>query len=186
MGYKSGMEPGEYENALVAAGNEIQELLKTRAEIDERINQLKRTMDALAALLTPSTSKRAAEGPSLDISDAGISDAIRQLLNEARTPLTPTEIRDKLMVRGVGLANYVNPLAVIHNTLKRLERQGELFCLADPVSQTVAYARVLDLPSDVAAAIYGGSATDSPENQPLPDRARVAGQIKAVKEREKK
>jgi predicted nucleic acid-binding Zn-ribbon protein len=127
----------EYEHAMVAASEEVQELLKERARIDERLSRLKNTIDGLAALLTPSPSENSSASWSgamaglmgisfPDISEAGISDAIRQILADSKLPITAPQIRDALTARKVELSQYANPLAVIHNTLTRLEKQGEV------------------------------------------------------------
>jgi hypothetical protein len=148
------MNPGDYENALTAASDEIQELLKKRSEIDARINQLKQTVDALAALLTPKISEDVNPWrnaplsnlaglmyvPVQDISEIGISDAIRQVIAESKIPLSPVEIKSALASRGVDLSGYANPGTVIHNTLNRLEKQGELMRVQNHAGQTVSYA----------------------------------------------
>lgn len=183
------MEPAFYENALVAASDEIQELLKKRAEIDERLNQLKTTVNALAAILTPSprphnsyewdTAVARMELGSLpDITDAGISDAIRRVLVDARTPLTPTEIRDALITRGIELSQYANPLSVIHNTLKRLTRQGELTAIVALHGQITSYAvnqrsPTTKNPSDRMHQLLRAQALEI-DSEKLPDKIRDA------------
>jgi hypothetical protein len=138
------MATPSYENALVAASDEMQKLLKQRSEIDTRIAQLKKTMEALTALMAPSPS----ESDAMTFYDElgmgaqlGISDAIRQVLRESKIPLSPTEIKAALANRGIDLS-YANPGTVIHNTLNRLERQGELIRVQNPAGQTVSYSLV--------------------------------------------
>jgi hypothetical protein len=40
--------------------------------------------------------------------------------------MRPPDLRDGLSTHGFNVAQYANKLAVIHNTLSRLERQGEV------------------------------------------------------------
>ena len=145
------MRPADYRAALKAAQTEIQEILGQRAVLDDRLNQLKKTVDALSALLK--------ENPALDdgfsnayrvlasieglsasgAGDMGISDAIRQILLESKTPLTPPEIKTHLWNRGFNLGGYANALAVIHNTLKRLNKQGEIAGIVGTAGEVTSY-----------------------------------------------
>jgi hypothetical protein len=76
----------------------------------------------------------------VDIRETGITDAIRQVIAESKIPLSPVEIKAALANRGVDLSGYANPGTVIHNTLNRLEKQGELIRVQNPAGVTVAYA----------------------------------------------
>jgi hypothetical protein len=134
------MSPDDYTKALQSARAEIAELLNRRANIDARLAQLKGTVDALSALIEPGP----VDDAFLELQELfgmGISDAIRATLRDTKDPaLSPTEIRDELKRRGVKLDNYANEMAVIHNTLARLERQGEIFKLTDREGVPYAYA----------------------------------------------
>ena len=55
-----------------------------------------------------------------------LTSAIRQILAESAVPMRPPDLRDGLINHGFNVAQYANKLAVIHNTLSRLERQGEV------------------------------------------------------------
>jgi hypothetical protein len=148
------MSPADYKAALDAAHTEIGELLQQRTKLDDRLTQLKNTVDALSLLLKDTTPAvddgfSKAYGQLVGVEglaapgagDMGISDAIRQILCGSQVPMSPTGIRNELAKRGFSLATYANPLAVIHNTLKRLMAQGEIFGLRDRAQQVVAYAR---------------------------------------------
>jgi len=45
-------------------------------------------------------------------------------------PMTPVEVRDRLLAVGVDLSVYVNDLSAIHTTLKRLNEAGEIRVIA--------------------------------------------------------
>ena len=64
------------------------------------------------------------------------------MLTEAKLPLTAPEIRTGVVNLNVDLSQYVNASAVIHNTLTRLEKQGEVMRVVNPAGQTAAYALV--------------------------------------------
>jgi hypothetical protein len=127
--------PGDlpsYENALTAVGDEIQELLKQRAEIDSRLAQLKKIADAYVALMTPEPSDQISaltgifDFSAKDMSETGISDAIRQVLRAAKVPMRPTDIKTALVAAKFDISGYTNPGTVIHSTLARLEKQNEI------------------------------------------------------------
>src|ERR1700693_1673443 len=131
------MHPADYIAALKAAQSELQDIIRERARLDDRVNQLKKTIDALSALLKDNPALTDGFSNAYGIlvgveglaapgtGDMGISDAIRHLLIESKAPLTPPEIRNYLAEKGFDFSAYANPLAVIHNTLKRLNKQGE-------------------------------------------------------------
>jgi hypothetical protein len=139
---KSGMDTPSYENALVAASDEMRELLQQRSAIDARINQLKKTVEALTALVFPNAVDAPSYAEEIGMgAELGITEAIRQVLRESKTPLSAVEIKMALTIRGVDLS-YANPGTVIHNTLIRLKKQGEIIGVRNPAGQTVSYALI--------------------------------------------
>ncbi len=136
------MNDGDFRKALDAANRELADLTQKRTAIDQRMTQLMATVETLTALLQepPSyTPKAEWEAAAEVLSEAGISEAIRHVLLTSKTPMAPPQIRDALAAAGVELQHYANPMSVIHNTLKRLEKQGELLTVKSPSGQTVAY-----------------------------------------------
>jgi hypothetical protein len=104
----------DYRAALEAAAKEYETLGEQRRAIDERLTQLAQTIGTLSRLigLTPTT-------------PSSITDAVR-LAMRAGVPMTPPEVRDRLLSIGVDLSSYSNELAVIHTVLKRLNEAGEI------------------------------------------------------------
>lgn len=118
------MQNADYKKALGAIHIEVADLVKQREELDKRITQLKEAADTLTVVMgIPPEFDETAYGTVLEM---GISDAIRHLLKSAQVPLTPGEIKARLIARGFDMSSYANPGAVIHNTLKRLEVQEEI------------------------------------------------------------
>jgi len=137
----------DFVRALESAKRETSELLEKRSLIDRRLTQLKATIDSLSALVEndlDSWQQAAMDAATVvaeargEIRDAGITDSIRFVLTASPVPLTPTQVRDALKNFGVDL-DYANSLSVIHNTLRRLERQGELMTVRGPDGKVVAY-----------------------------------------------
>jgi hypothetical protein len=122
------MDRTEYRKALNAATGEFERLLRERVELDGQIARLKQTIACLTGLCRRNGhSRRPLNGNvSLRRRFARLTIAIRQVLADAAAPLRPPELRDTLLDRGVMLDQYVNKLAGIHNTLARLQRQGEV------------------------------------------------------------
>jgi hypothetical protein len=109
------MAADRYREALDAATKEYEELGARRREIDDRLTQLAQTIGTLMRLLglTPTV-------------PLGLTDACRLTLRGAGLPLTPLEVRDRLLGIGVDLSTYSNDLSAIHTTLKRLNDAGEI------------------------------------------------------------
>jgi hypothetical protein len=104
----------DYRAALEAAAKEYEQLGEERRRIDERLTQLAQTIGTLSRLigLTPTV-------------PLSITDAVR-LAVRAGVPMTPPEVRDRLLAIGFDLSSYANELAVIHTVLKRLNEAGEV------------------------------------------------------------
>ena len=173
------MEIPSYETALTAASDEMQALLKQRSAIDARIAQLKTTIDALAALMTPPPSDEPASygevvGYLGEV--AGITNAIRQVLAKSKVPLAPGEIKAELIGGGVDLSEYANAGAVIHNTLHRLVRQGEIMSMQNPGESTY-YTLSKDIYRKAMDAI-------SPKG-PAPGQSRLMKQLDAERLKKK-
>src|SRR5579872_2862488 len=107
------MTTADYRDALASAIKEYEELGAQRREIDDRLAQLAQTISTLSRLvgLTPTV-------------PLGLTDACRLALR-AGVPMTPLEVRDRLLGFGVDLSKYVSDLAAIHTVLKRLNEAGE-------------------------------------------------------------
>ena len=157
IGYKSSMaELNAFEVALREARKSLREAYEERAALEQRIVNLTQTIDGLTPLCEP---EPLIEGQPADIqtgfdiqSSFRLSYAIRQIFSDSQEyMLTPTEVRDALLKLGVNLAEkYKQPLVPIHNTLKRLEAQGELVAFRDDTGDLRGYRWVSPLARAVA------------------------------------
>jgi hypothetical protein len=109
------MTQDDYRRALEAASREYEELGVRRREIDQRLAQLSHTIGTLTRLLglTPTV-------------PFGLTDAIRMVVRGGGVPMTPTEVRDRLVGFGFDMSKYANELAAVHTILKRLNDAGEV------------------------------------------------------------
>lgn len=108
------MTDQNYREALNAAIREYEALGATKRDVDARLAQLAQTIGTLSRLvgLVPTV-------------PLGITDACRLVLRGG-TPMTPVEVRDRLLGIGVDLSIYTNDLSAIHTVLKRLNEAGEI------------------------------------------------------------
>jgi hypothetical protein len=127
----------QYTQAIETAREEMHKLLRKRAIVDSRLAKLRRSIRVLSQL-SESTSdhklgRKASTGLGLS-SGPGITDAIRKLLKEG--PLTTRELRHSLKYEGFDINAYASGLTIIHNTLKRLENQNEVYLEKGPNGTT--------------------------------------------------
>jgi hypothetical protein len=211
-------------NALEAAHQKLNELLNERAKIDKEIIDWKRVIDSLLAVSASDTDDPSDVEVSAFVNDKPgkttikFTDGVRMVLrqNASRNmSISVPEIREQLTNLGFNFAKYAQPLVPIHNTLKRLEEQGEVRPLKNEMGQTLGYTwispieRALNedstgkmplrkigyhgeidrskLPPDIAASLYGDNATDATKKQSLPrGRSRLAEHFRAISDRDKK
>lgn len=109
------MNDQDYRHALDAAVKEYETLGAQRRDIDRRLAELSQTIGTLSRLLglTPTV-------------PLGLTDAVRLAVRGAGMPITPVEIRDRLVAIGFDLSKYTNELAAVHTILKRLNDAGEI------------------------------------------------------------
>jgi hypothetical protein len=109
-----------YRDALAAAIREYEDLGAKRRDVDQRLAHLAQTIGTLSRLLgiTPTV-------------PLGLTDACRLVLRGG-LPMTPVEIRDRLVGIGVDLTVYSSELSAIHTVLKRLNEAGEIRLIPRP------------------------------------------------------
>jgi len=105
----------DYERALEAANREYEDLLEQRALLDVRIARLAQSIGSLTRLCGY-----------IPVPKWGLTEACRMVLKSTGYPLTPVEIRTQLEAIGLDMSRYTNDLAVIHTTIKRLAKSGEV------------------------------------------------------------
>lgn len=118
-----------YLKALEVARRELAGLMQERAQLDDRIARLGKSIEGLAALCdnTDHSSDLKTKLIELELSETmGLTDAMRQIIGSSVMPISATAIRDALVAEGFDPSKYANMLTVIHNTLLRLEKQGEI------------------------------------------------------------
>jgi hypothetical protein len=146
--------PGVYTRALEAARNELAGLLQQRQEIDKRVMQLQRTVDALLAVCEEQGVQLPSDllPPELESpTPIGFTDAVRNILRERGLPMGPIAVRDALVDMGIDMNKYSNPMVPVHNTLKRLCERGEV--ARTPLAETGGFQYVWFGPMGRALAL---------------------------------
>ena len=124
-----------YKESLDRARAERDTLTEQRDALNTRIAALTRSIEGLEVLCDESDYSIGLLPEStttLVAPDLGISDAIRNILAASLMPVSVPEIRNTLVQDGFDPAAYSNILTVIHNTLRRLDRQGEAHLVRTP------------------------------------------------------
>jgi hypothetical protein len=123
------------QNAAETARQKLGELLAERQRIDAQIIDWKRVLDSLSAVsesVTPDVPSNVVPNNPMrtllpNLTSLGFTDAIRWVLKTAAPNcLTPPGIRHELLNMGFDFSKYKQELVPVHNTLKRLEEQGEV------------------------------------------------------------
>ena len=97
---------------------ELERLLEERTRLDARILQLQQDIRHVARMVEVTV-----DDP---ITQLGLTDAIRYVIQHAAKHMTPVEVRDELLKRYCDPEDYRNLLASVHTVMKRLERAGEI------------------------------------------------------------
>lgn len=97
---------------------ELERLLEERTRLDASILQLQQDIRHVARMVDVTVND--------PITQLGLTDAIRYVIQHAGKHLTPVDVRDELLKRYCDAEDYRNLLASVHTVMKRLERAGEI------------------------------------------------------------
>jgi hypothetical protein len=121
-----------YGLAFDAAAHELEQALAERATLDSRITECRDAVVALSNLLGQGDPKRRNRFDrliaALPVATLNLSEAVRDVVYDAKRGLTPTEVRDAVVKRSPEFKETMSLLASVHSTLKRLAKQGEIDC----------------------------------------------------------
>lgn len=109
-----------------AAQQELETLMRQRAEIMKRIGAVKQTLVGLTSIFDCSAVLQELSPPEgLGSHLTGLTNACRMALLQADTPLRPHQVRDRLRFQGLSLENHRDPVATVTTVLRRLGEYGE-------------------------------------------------------------
>lgn len=138
---------------IKAAEEELESLLKIQADLDQkraenvkRISAVVRAIENLRDVYGIKPEKTLTEQLTESYQQQlGLTDQIREIL-ESRHPnwLPPTVVKAYLEQRGFRVAEYANPMAVVHQVLRRLDEQG--WAESEPLTDGGKVYRVKRIP----------------------------------------
>jgi hypothetical protein len=135
-----------YEKAFDDALSELEKLLRRRNEIDAELSRLRNVVLVLyekAGSSKPRKEKLMELFGHLDIGTPRLTDAVKDALYAAdpERRLPAIQVKDLMEIRGFDFADFTNPLASVHSTLRRLAAQGEIGSLAEKGTMTYWWKR---------------------------------------------
>ena len=138
------MSKQTYEQSLEQARGELANAVRERDRWSLEILRLQSLVKALAA-----TSRK---DERIDQMNAELQNyvelpaAIEALVKRSPMPITPLQVRDSLMSYGYDIGRYANPMAMIHQTLKRLSADRRIKALpGGQYTRTALYAALLNV-----------------------------------------
>ncbi len=124
------MEPKEIGELRDKWQAEIADLTKEKAKIENKIVGLQTMIKGLDYMEHGAPAVPAKlEPPPLPCEDfhlLRVTDAIRAVIGEATHPVTPVQVRDRLLAYGYDKLPPGNPMAAIHGVLRRLLNSREI------------------------------------------------------------
>jgi hypothetical protein len=118
-----------YHKAYEAAATELEQLLQQQTKVEERILALRKSMNALALLISEHEGADKnfwdyANAEMRKMVDTSLTTDIKKIMATSGQALTTSDVRDELNKLGGSLAEQSNPLATINAILNRLKEQG--------------------------------------------------------------
>src|SRR5712692_6133667 len=120
----------DYKKLLDKTMTELRNLLRLRLEINNRIAKLTATALALSrhlGLNDPRRKKLMQIVDELYVFKPRLTDSVKDAVYYASPKRLPAvQVKELMEVRGFDFADFANPLASVHSTLRRLASQGEI------------------------------------------------------------
>lgn len=126
------MEPIDTKKLREQWEAEIRTLLKQRTEIDHKIVGFETMIKGLDYVERGALRKTIDPVPlppkMAHLLDAGLTEAVRMILEDSLRPLSPSQIRERLEMYGYEKLPAKNPMAAIHGVLRRMHLAGDVGC----------------------------------------------------------
>lgn len=133
-----------YTQALRKAKAQLIRAIQEREKLDLEIARLNQLVKALSAELETDKPTRFDAMEETLASGVGFTDVIKSIVNRSEKPMTPKHVRDMVVMSGYDLSRYANPMAMIHQTLKRLAEQNRIREFSDGTyGRTALYEALL-------------------------------------------
>jgi len=117
-------------NPLADMKEILEVTLAERAHLDMKIASLQSAIKILEPIYGDD-----ATGELPDVAELGITDIVRAILRSSAR-VTPTQIRDGVVATGFSMKKYDNPMAIIHQVLRRLVDAGQAAMFSNDEGKT--------------------------------------------------
>lgn len=117
------MTKNPYQQAFEQSQVDLANAIKERDEWTIEVARLQQVVKSLASMVEKSPKVTAIAD---EADEVGLQDVVHSCVRSCPTPLSATDVRDRLLATGYGLSRYSNPLAVIHGALKRLAQANRI------------------------------------------------------------
>jgi hypothetical protein len=115
-----------YRRDLQARRRELMNLLKQRQKTDQKIAQLQPIISHLEGLCRELGDRAVKETAAKFELTTGLTELARLTLEEAHIPLSASDLKKRMEVKGFDFSKYSNPLASVHVVLRRLVKSGKV------------------------------------------------------------
>jgi hypothetical protein len=115
-----------YRRDLQAHKRELADLLRQRQKIDEKMARLQPLISHLEGLCRELGDRAAKETAAKVELTTGLTELARVTLEEAYIPLSASDLKKRMEVKGFDFSKYSNPLASVHVVLRRLVKSGKV------------------------------------------------------------
>lgn len=103
------------------------ELANALAQRDNWNLKIVRMQGLVKALSTRVAERKIAEESEVEANRyVNLMQAIEAIINQGNGPMAPLQVREALTNHGYDLSCYANPMAMVHQTLRRLSEQGKI------------------------------------------------------------
>ena len=110
----------EYQRDLRAAKKQLEDLLRHRQEMEQKIAQIQLKVHHLEGLCRDLDQIDAKQKEASSRLIHGLTQEISKTLEENILPLSAKQVMEKMSARGFDFRTYSNPLASVHTVLQRL------------------------------------------------------------------
>jgi hypothetical protein len=118
------MTPSNEERVIQQKLKELSGLVEQRDQIQARIGKTEAAIRAFIELLEDERDQQLYSARLTSASKPlGLTEAIKRIFVQAKEPLLPMAVRDRLVESSFPLSGYSNPMAVIYTTITRLRDQ---------------------------------------------------------------
>lgn len=137
-----------YEQALKKAKADLIHAIKERDRWNLEVARLDQLVKALSAEIETEPNFDGME----KALQTGVSfnDLVSSIVNSHASTISPLFVRDQLQFHCYDLTRYSNPMAMIHQSLKRLADQGRIRAMEDGTYKRTAWYDVLGKPEPVS------------------------------------